>query len=125
MTAKVLLIDDNLVFLKAISDSLQIMDYDVTTLTDGKNVIKHLKIKHYDIIITDIIMPDKDGFETINDIRRYDDNIPIIAVTGDGSYEQNQNLMIAEKLGATDTIMKPFETSLLVEKINNILQSKH
>jgi len=125
MTAKVLLIDDNLVFLKAISDSLEVMNYDVTTLTDGKNVVKYLKTKNYDIIITDIIMPDKDGFETINDIRKFDDNIPIIAVTGDGSYELNQNLMIAEKLGATDTIMKPFETSVLVEKINNILQSKH
>jgi DNA-binding response OmpR family regulator len=125
MTAKVLLIDDNDVFRKAISDTLEIMNYEVTPLTDGKNVVQYLKTTRFDIIITDIIMPDKDGFETINDIRKYDQTIPIIAVTGDGAYEQNQNLKIAEKLGATDTIMKPFETSALVEKINNLLQMNH
>jgi len=125
MGAKVLLIDDNDVFRKAISDTLEILNYEVTPLTDGRKVVQYLETSRYDIIITDIIMPDKDGFETINDIRRFDDNIPIIAVTGDGAYEQNQNLMIAEKLGATDTIMKPFETSALVEKINQILQAGH
>ena len=125
MIKKVLLIDDNDVFRKAISDTLEIMNFKVTPLTDGKNVLQYLKTTRYDIIITDIIMPDKDGFETINDIRKYDQSIPIIAVTGDGAYEQNQNLKIAEKLGATDTIMKPFETSALVEKINNILQMNH
>jgi len=121
MATNVLLIDDNDVFRKAISDTLTIMNYDVTPLTDGKKVVQYLKTKHFDIIITDIIMPDKDGFETINDIRKHDNSIPIIAVTGDGAYEQNQNLKIAEKLGATDTLMKPFETSTLLEKINNIL----
>jgi len=125
MTTKILLIDDNDVFRKAISDTLEIMNYEVTPLTDGKSVVQYLKTNRYDIIITDIIMPDKDGFETINDIRNFDQAIPIIAVTGDGAYEQNQNLQIAEKLGATDTIMKPFETSALVEKINNILQINH
>ena len=122
MQTTVLLIDDNDVFRKAISDTLTIMNYDVTGLTDGRKVVQYLKTKHYDLVITDIIMPDKDGFETINDIRKHDHKIPIIAVTGDGSYEQNQNLKIAEKLGATDTLMKPFETSTLLEKINNILQ---
>ena len=123
MATNVLLIDDNDVFRKAISDTLTILNYDVTPLNDGRKVVQYLKTKHFDIIITDIIMPDKDGFETINDIRKHDHKIPIIAVTGDGAYEQNQNLKIAEKLGATDTLMKPFETSALLEKINNILQT--
>lgn len=125
MATKVLLIDDNDVFRKAISDTLTILKYEVTSLNDAKKVVQYLKTKRYDIIITDIIMPDKDGFETINDIRKYDLKIPIIAVTGDGAYEQNQNLKIAEKLGANDTLMKPFETSTLVEKINTILQINH
>lgn len=121
MAFSILLIDDNDVFRKAISDSLQIMNFDVTPLNDGKNVAHYLKLKKYDIIVTDIIMPERDGFETINDIRKYDEHIPIIAITGDGSYDLNQNLIIAEQLGANDSIMKPFETSDLVEKINNIL----
>ena len=125
MAFKVLLIDDNDVFRKAISDTLEIMKFDVTPLNDGKFATQYLKKKQYDIIITDIIMPDKDGFETITDIRRHDDKIPIIAVTGDGSYELNQNLMIAERLGADDTLMKPFETSVLLDKINNILRLDH
>ena len=125
MAFKVLLIDDNDVFRKAISDTLEILKFDVTPLTDGKHVAQHLKKTHYDIIITDIIMPDKDGFETINDIRKHDEKIPIIAVTGDGSYELNQNLMIAESLGANDSLMKPFETSILLDKINNILRIDH
>lgn len=123
MAFKVLLIDDNDVFRKAISDTLEILKFDVTPLTDGKNVTQYLKKTHYDIIITDIIMPDKDGFETINDIRKFDEDVPIIAVTGDGSYELNQNLMIAESLGANDSLMKPFEPSILLDKINNILRT--
>lgn len=125
MAAKILLIDDNDVFRKAIADTLKIMKFDVTSLNDGKKVSHYMKRKHFDIIITDIIMPDKDGFETINDIRSLDNKIPIIAITGDGSYIQNQNLMIAERLGATDTLMKPFETSILIEKINHILHTKN
>ena len=125
MAIKILFIDDNDMFRKAVSNTLQCMNFDVTPLNDGKFVINCLKQNKYDIIVMDILMPDKDGFETIREIRKFDERIPIIAITGDGPFEFNQNLIIAEQLGANDSMMKPFNVSDLVEKINNILVSKH
>lgn len=119
---KVLLIDDDELVLYALSKYLQRKGFEVETLGNGKKVIEVYKSFNPDIIVTDIIMPDVEGLELITAIRKIDDNIPIIAISGGSRRLDTSYLMSAELIGANATLEKPFEEEELVEYINKLTE---
>jgi DNA-binding response OmpR family regulator len=111
---KVLVIDDDHMVRYALSKILQRNGYDVVTASDGKRGMLVLHDEHPDVVITDIIMPEQEGIETIGLIRRDYPQMKIIAISGGGRIRNVDFLEMARSLGADDVIAKPFEAEELL-----------
>lgn len=119
--AKILLIDDDEAVLRAMEKTLKRMtEHDVTTISSGKKAKIELKKQSFDLIVTDIIMPDIEGFELINHITTSFPESKIIAISGGGKIAGDQYLTVAGKIGAEKIMKKPFsgdELLIAVEKV--------
>ncbi len=124
MLLNLLLIDDDIFFRELIKDIL--IDYPVNVIEapDGDQGLELLKKEPVHIVITDIIMPEKEGLESIIEIIQKYPGVKIIAVSGGGNTGTTQYLDMAESLGAHETLAKPFEASELIEKINKLTNNK-
>ena len=91
--------------------------YEVTAAENGKIALACVSSERFDLIITDIIMPEKDGFETIRDIRALQPRAKIIAVSGGGRTKNTEFLRMAKALGATEILAKPFDPDDLVAAV--------
>jgi DNA-binding response OmpR family regulator len=118
---KILVAEDDRFLSNAYRIKLTKMGYEVTVMSDGDQVMKYLKDNTPDLILLDLIMPIKDGFDTLNEIRAQTKfkKIPIIVASNLG---QGEDIKKATEMGATDYIVKS-DLSLqeLVEKINSYL----
>ena len=74
-----------------------------------------------DILITDIIMPNKEGLETIMEFTRKHPGVPIIAISGGGLHATIDYLPLAKKMGATLTLKKPFGPSQIMEAVTTAI----
>ncbi|KAF5307708.1 hypothetical protein FQR65_LT18351 [Abscondita terminalis] len=90
-----------------------------TPVADGEQGLKEFTENEYDICITDVMMPKKDGFSLAEEIKKIDKNIPIIFLTAKNLRE---DILKGYQIGADDYITKPFDTELLLYKIKAILQ---
>ena len=88
---------------------------------NGLEGLQLFRSEPFDMIITDLVMPVKDGLSTITDVRKFAPSIPILAISIGGNLGGLRNLQIAKKLGATATLAKPFERVQLMEKIEECL----
>ncbi len=74
------------------------------------------------MVVTDLLMPEKEGIETIRDLRRSSATLPILAISGGGQYPRlDVFLDAATKLGATAGLAKPFRSADLVETVSRLL----
>ncbi len=84
-----------------------------------------MKRESFDLLITDLLMPEKDGIETILEIRRVNETLPILAISGGGKYGARGDLLrMAQRLGATATLQKPFSREQLVAAVDLCLTSR-
>jgi len=120
---KVLLVDDDKIIRESLSEALKLRNYFVNSLSDGTKVVSEIEENDYDIIVLDIVMPNKEGLETIQDVRKVNTKIPILAVSGGGRTAPSSNLQLAKMMGANDTLIKPFDSFSLVQKIQKILNN--
>ena len=104
---KILVIDDNVVVRNTIVQMLETEGYQVVSAEDGRRGLNVFRAERPDLVITDIIMPEKEGIETIRDIREECANANIIAISGGGRIGNADFLRIARQLGASDVIAKP------------------
>lgn len=119
--AKLLLIDDNLDLLEIQAQFLRHAGHEVTISTDADKALVQLPEGGYDLVMTDIIMPDKDGIEVIMAVREIAPNVKVIAVSGGGRIDAASYLELAVKLGATASLSKPFSGETLLATINRVL----
>ena len=119
--ATILLIDDDPLVAFTVEQMLLGGGYRVVRAPDGEKGLKTLKEGKFDLVITDIIMPVKEGIETIREIREYDPALPVIAVSGGGHAAGGSYLRMALALGATEVLAKPFEQSELLAAVRNCL----
>lgn len=119
-TKRFLVIDDDDLVRDSISMMLQSIDSKVDLAQDGLQGLEMFKNNNYDIIITDIIMPEKEGFETIRDIKKIDQKAQIIAISGGSRSGMGSYLPIAEDLGAKAILYKPFNEEELLYTIDKI-----
>lgn len=120
---KVLIVDDDKMIRETLSQALRLRNFFVNSLSDGTKVLKEIKENNYDIIVMDIVMPNKEGLETIQDVRKVNTEIPILAVSGGGRTAPRSNLEIAIMMGANDTLIKPFDSLSLAQKIQKMLNN--
>jgi CheY-like chemotaxis protein len=121
--ASILIIDDDLEILQVYSEILEREGYDVLAASDGREGMRLCRNRHVDLVITDIIMPEKEGLETIIELRRDLPHVKIIAMSGGGQIGAGQYLPLAEKLGAQHTLDKPFTAVELLEAISEVLDN--
>ena len=118
--ARILLIDDDNSLRKIMAMGLADAGHQVVQAKDGIEGVACFRTEHFDLVITDLIMPKKEGIETIADLRRECPSLPIIAISGDlknsGLY-----LQIAQQIGATRTLLKPFDLATLQRAAAEIL----
>jgi YesN/AraC family two-component response regulator len=81
------------------------------------------KYPHFspDLVITDILMPEKEGLETIQAIRKADPRAKIIAISGGGARGDMNFLFVAKKLGAQKVLPKPIERKAFIAAVNEVL----
>ncbi|MFC1474511.1 sigma-54-dependent transcriptional regulator [bacterium] len=114
--AKILLVDDEEKILKGLSKALGGVGHDVGTSTSGPDALSMLDSSVYDIVFSDLVMPDMDGLELLSGIKKKYPDMPVIIVTGHGTVE---SAVLAMKNGAFDYITKPFnldEVDLVVSR---------
>lgn len=121
--AKILVVDDDDQVRLMMRQVLERDGYTVATAADGKEAIKLFKIEAFDLVITDIIMPEKEGIETITELRRDYPELKIIAISGGGRHRPEGYLELAKGLGATMTMVKPFERSEILAAVKNVLKA--
>ncbi len=122
--ARILVIDDNDTVRLSMRLALEDADHEVDEAPDGAAGLEHLRRHVPDLVVTDIFMPEKEGLETIDEIRRDYPAVKIIAISGGGRIEPQDYLDIAKQLGADRSLIKPFDIQLLVNTIDELLQDK-
>jgi DNA-binding response OmpR family regulator len=124
MRARILLIDDDIAVLRTLEIILSDLGYDIVTARDGNEGLRAFHRTHPDLVITDLIMPEKEGLETIIEMRRERAEVKIIAISGGGRVHNTNFLEMAASLGANAVLPKPFDPSELAEKITACLSSR-
>ncbi len=119
--AQILIIDDDKLLRDMLRTALELNGHDVVDASDGFAAIKQYVQKPADLIITDIIMPGKDGIEIIFELHQANPEVKIIALSGGGRIEATSYLGMAEKFGASRTFIKPFDYDDLMNAIGELL----
>ncbi|MCC7046745.1 MAG: response regulator [Alphaproteobacteria bacterium] len=119
--ASILVIDDHAAVLETAKVVLAKQGHEVRTAPNGKLGMSLSSRRRFDLIITDIIMPEQDGIETIEQLRRVSPDLPILAISGCGMVGDTDFLKAALAMGANDTLAKPFRASELVDKVSALL----
>jgi DNA-binding response OmpR family regulator len=119
--AKILLIDDDDQVVKLFARWLSKAGYEVECACDGEQGRRVLEKERVDLIITDIVMPEKDGLEAIPLIRKMNKTVPIIAMSGGGRDGPDLYLQTALALGADCALQKPFEKEQLLSTVRTCL----
>ena len=120
---KILVIDDEPDILKLISKILEKAGYKVMTAENGRLADKLLNEYLFDLVITDIVMPQKEGLEIIFQLRENSPDTKILAISGGGKIEPAEYLDTARATGAHAIVKKPFEISHLLKKVEQLLNS--
>ena len=119
--ARILLIDDEADLREAMREALCDASHDVTAVNNGSHVVSGDTGVDFDAVITDIIMPETEGLETLTYLKRHNPGIRIVATSGGGSIGATFHLRMAERLGAFSTLSKPFPLRTLVKAVEDAL----
>ncbi len=118
---KILLIDDEPALNKVLSNMLRDVGHQVYQAFNGLEGLEQLRNNpEINIIITDIIMPEKEGLEFIHEIRQKYQDLKIIAMSAGGKISGENYLQLAKNLGADQILKKPFKRKELLERIDKI-----
>lgn len=117
----ILLIDDDDLFRKALRLTLERAGHAVTEAVDGNDGLRRYGEGTFDLVITDLIMPGKEGLETIRELRAGNPAVRILAMSGGGRIDSRDYLTMAKAFGAMRVLDKPFTERDLIQAIEAIL----
>jgi DNA-binding response OmpR family regulator len=120
-SAKIFLVEDDLSFGSVLKSYLEINDYMVEWVDDGKYAVDHFRKSSFDICILDVMLPHVDGFTIANEIRSIDAFVPIVFLT---AKKLKEDVLKGYGVGGDDYITKPFDTDILLAKIRAILAKR-
>jgi CheY-like chemotaxis protein len=117
---KILLVDDNPGLLVMQRGFLEHGGHVVTTATNGKEAVERAQRESFDVLITDLVMPEKEGIEIIIELHKKFPAMKIIAMSGGGRINSKDYLDLAAKLGASKTLSKPFSGKDLLAAVASL-----
>jgi YesN/AraC family two-component response regulator len=119
--AKILVIDDELPIAVMIKRMLEKENHEVLTALNGKDGLDIANSFSPDIVVTDIVMPEKEGLELIFTLKKTKPEIRIVAISGGGRFNYEGYLTTARHLGADRTLVKPLDHKGFIAAINELL----
>ncbi|OYU56189.1 MAG: DNA-binding response regulator [Chitinophagaceae bacterium BSSC1] len=119
MSIKVLYVEDEVFLGKIVKETLESRGFEVVMETDGADVLRTFEDELPDICVLDVMLPHRSGFEIAEDIRKINDDIPILFLT---AKTQTEDLVHGFKIGGNDYIRKPFSMEELIVRIENALR---
>ena len=122
--ARIIVVDDDELILEMLAQRLERQGYDVVTATDGDKGLRYCQQQVPDLVITDLIMPEKEGLETIMALQKDFPATKIIAISGGGRIDPRNYLESAKRLGAAYTFVKPIVWDALLDAIKELLKEK-
>lgn len=121
--AQIFVIDDELMIREMLRDLLSGAGHTVTLASNGREAITVARDRTFDLVITDIFMPEKDGLEAISSIRRSCQGAKIIAISGGSRIRGAEVLQWALKAGADFALQKPVEQEELLSAVTQCLEA--
>ena len=122
--ALILLVDDDPQMLRLLTDTIELDGHRALLAEDGEVALTYFDHQAPDLVITDILMPNKEGLEFISEIRELRPNLKIIAYSGGGSSDPESYLEFASGMGADRVFSKPMPLAVLREEIKSLLASE-
>ena len=120
--ATVLVVEDDLQVGKLFRDTLSRIGHHSVVVSNGYVATRIFSQQSFDLVITDIFMPEKDGLEVIREIKAANPAIKVIAISGGGKARAPIYLEMAKKLGADQTLNKPFDLKQLIRTVEDLLR---
>lgn len=118
---RILVIDDDWQMREMMHQALERAGYDVVDAANGKIGMNIQRQEPVDLVITDLIMPEKEGIETIRELRRDFPGLKIIAISGGGRAGADGYLSVAKTIGADRTLSKPFDLKQILDTVGELL----
>jgi CheY-like chemotaxis protein len=120
--ARILVIDDETAIRLSVKLALEDAGHQVEEAANGEEGLIRMRANPADLVISDIFMPEKEGLETIDEVRRNYPNTRIIAISGGGRMDPKEYLEIAEQVGADRSLSKPFDIQQLLDVVDPLLK---
>lgn len=117
---RVLVVDDDDMVRETFVVALERGGFEVADAANGREAQRRLEQSTFDVVVTDILMPEKDGIEMILDIRKRDPGLGIVAVSGGGAMDAIKLLDFARELGADRVVPKPVQPATLVDLVREV-----
>ena len=121
--AKIIVIDDEPYILLMLKKMLENEGYSIEIANNGKEGLEQIRRNPPDLVITDIVMPEKEGLEMIREVRSRYPEMKIIAISGGGRLDSGEYLEPARHFGAAKVLRKPFQKKDMVEAVKDLLGS--
>ncbi len=121
---RILVIDDEPTALDLLRRILEMNGYEVVAAKNGQEGVESFEQHPCDLVITDMVMPIKDGLQTILDLRMEAPELPVIAISGGGTISKERYLAVAGYLDRVITIAKPFAIEQIIEAVEKLLQEQ-
>ena len=118
---KILIVDDDTAIRESLETFLAFEGYQVDLAVDGTSGLLALESKAYDLVLLDLMMPDRSGLDVLKELRQRDVETPVMVITAYGSVE---NAVAAIKLGANDFITKPWNNEKLLIEIDQTISKR-
>ena len=118
---KILLVDDEVEFVKTLSERIQIRGFDSHVALSGEEALAVIRDTPPDVIVLDLKMPGMDGIEVLRRLKKTDPDIQVLILTGHGSEKDETE---ARRLGAFDYLQKPVDIETLIEYIRRTYAGK-
>jgi DNA-binding NtrC family response regulator len=121
--SRILLVDDDAQVRKMLKITLERAGYEVVEAEDGVEAVNLYDAETIGLVITDIVMPEKEGIETIMDLKTLNPGVRIIAISGGGRINPEDYLKWAQRFGVANTFTKPVDREELLSSVNDLLNS--
>jgi len=119
--ARILLIEDEQQVRELLREILEQNGHEIIACKNGADGIRQYKESSFDLVIMDVLLPDKDGFETLNELKQHHDQVNVLAISGGCGPGTVNVLHIAQRLGARQTLAKPFDLTDFLAVVDQLL----
>ena len=120
----ILVVDDDPLICEGIGIRLRRDGHVVTCAADGAEALELIRLAKFDAVVTDILMPDRDGLELIAELHRRQPDVRVVAISGGGRVSGREYLDVATRMGAHGVLAKPFSFSELASVLEQVVAER-